>query len=72
MKEERSPGGRCLDCGSEGKHYAGCPQRSTDTNKVLLRGPRKVLGGLLLVITVKVLGTKTWKEIVAKSRREDA
>jgi hypothetical protein len=25
-REERSPGGRCLDCGSDGKHHGGCPQ----------------------------------------------
>jgi hypothetical protein len=32
--------------------------------KVPLHGPRQMLGGLLLIVTVWLLGPRTWQEIV--------
>jgi hypothetical protein len=47
------------------------PQRRKDEEfKVALRGPREVLGGLLLVVAAWVIGPKTWLKVVSELRRK--
>jgi hypothetical protein len=41
-----------------------------DPHKVVLRGPRQVLGGMMLMVTIWVLGPKTWQEILRKAERD--